>query len=255
MDIIPIPAFNDNYIWAMVDGKHQSALIVDPGDADPVIEFLQRRKLTLSGILITHHHYDHAGGIEALTAWKSVKVFGPPQENIQGVTDKTPFNQAITFDAHDARLKSFAVPGHTLGHIVYYDTQHLFCGDTLFSAGCGRVFEGTFEQMYHSLQEIMRLDDSLRVYCAHEYTRKNLQFASLIEPDNAAVKARLAGINQLLAEKHCSLPSTLALEKASNPFLRCHVKSVIESAEKKAGEKLKSPLEVFTVLRKWKDGF
>ena len=250
MQIHPITAFNDNYIWALIDSNH--AIIVDPGDAQPVIEFLDKHQYQLSEILITHHHWDHTNGVEALRKKYGAPVFAPAKENIPHAT---PVNE----NYHIIRIHSFPeikildIPGHTLGHIAYLIEEALFCGDTLFAAGCGRLFEGTAAQMYASLQKLANLPEATKIYCGHEYTLNNLNFAKIVEPNNQDIVQRIEKVKQMRDRDQPSLPSTISAEKTTNPFLRCHHESVRQSVEKHVGQALNNPLEVFTFLRQWKD--
>lgn len=223
--IIPIPAFEDNYIWLLHNGL--SALVVDPGDATPVLETLKKLKLSLSYILITHHHADHIGGVDALiNAFPKVQVFAPKNARFTFKHTAVSEPECITLPnfthiGAPLQFNVIDVPGHTLDHIAYYAEPMLFCGDTLFSAGCGRLLEGTPQQMYHSLQKLANLPQNTGVYCTHEYTLKNLQFALTIEPDNLALQKRHSEVRALRLQQQSSLPSTLAIELATNPFLRC----------------------------------
>lgn len=252
-EVIRIPAFKDNYIWLLRNGA--SAVVVDPGDARPVLEVLERERLTLSSILITHHHHDHQGGVAGLLAqFPSAEVFGPAMESITGITRPLYGGETISPDSFGVEFQVFAVPGHTLGHLAFYCSGALFCGDTLFGAGCGRLFEGTPRQMYDSLMRLASLPNQTAVYCAHEYTEANLRFALTIEPGNRQVQQRAAEVAVARAEGLATVPSTLALEKATNPFLRCGepevVASVVGSAESSA-----DPLAVFTALRERRNVF
>ncbi len=254
MNIEPIKAFTDNYIWAIVNKSNKSLWIVDPGEAKPVIEYIKAQDLNLCGILITHHHYDHCGGVAELQKKYSIPVYGPKHSDILAthlVADK----QKIFLPECNLSFEVLAIPGHTLEHIAYYcETEHLlFCGDTLFSAGCGRVFEGTQQQMVDSLQTLASLPDDTLVYCAHEYTLKNLQFAQLVEPQNEDSARQLAFVRGL--EGKPSIPTTLALEKKMNPFLRTHVATVIAAAEAEAGKPLDEAVNVFSAIRAWKNNF
>jgi hydroxyacylglutathione hydrolase len=254
IQIEPIPAFKDNYIWTLIHREHALALCIDPGDAAPVEQFLQQRQYALAGILITHHHWDHTNGIAKLTQARDIPVWGP--RDVQGVTHPLadgqhcvlPTDMGLAFDI-------LAVPGHTLDHIAYYGHQLLFCGDTLFAGGCGRLFEGTAEQLYHSLQRLAALPPATEVYCAHEYTLANLRFAQRVEPDNVALQQRLTATEQLRAQHRPSLPSTIDLELATNPFLRVRQPAVIQAAERYANRSLNHPVAVFATLRDWKNHF
>ena len=252
--IHPIPALKDNYIWAIIDDRQQSAFIVDPGEAEPVEAFLHQHQLNLAGILITHHHWDHTNGISALKN-NSIPVFGPAKENIPSVTNKLHENDEVKLDHVPFTLRVIEIPGHTLGHIAYYAPGILFCGDTLFAAGCGRVFEGTMEQMYASLQKIAALPDDTKIYCAHEYTLNNLRFAKLVEPNNPRIDERIKQV-ELMREKNLpSLPSTLKEEKETNPFLRCESTEIIKNVTEKYNLQAAHSIDIFTALREWKNAF
>ncbi len=252
--IIPIPAFKDNYIWMFFDNTSKNAWVVDPGDAKPVIATLQKMGLTLAGILVTHHHHDHSGGVaELLQHWNQCAVFGSHLSGVEGITHYVKNKDEITCGS--VRLKIAEIPGHTLDHIAFYNNEVLFCGDTLFSAGCGRVFEGTPEQMYHSLLQLRALPSATKMYCGHEYTRANLNFAHQVEPNNAHIVDKMQKVNMLLAENKPTLPSTVGEEKAFNPFFRCDEPSVIHAVEKYTNKTLKNPADVFACLRTWKNNF
>lgn len=255
IDLIPIPAFKDNYIWLMRSHNQQYAAIVDPGDAAPVLEALKQYQATLSAILITHHHWDHTNGINQLLEHYSVPVFGPANETIPGLTHPLKENDHIELPNLSLDLQVLDIPGHTKGHIAYYNQDSLFCGDTLFTAGCGRLFEGTAEQMLNSLTKLAALPGNTRVYCGHEYTQNNLGFAKAVEPENPDIAQRIAQVANLRAQNLPTVPSTIEEEKRTNPFLRCDIPAVINAVEQYAGHKLKNPVEVFVSLRKWKDGF
>ncbi|MFM2398040.1 MAG: hypothetical protein RL341_197, partial [Pseudomonadota bacterium] len=220
--IEPIAAFVDNYFWAIHNGAH--AWVVDPGDAPPVAQWLQSHALTLAGILLTHHHADHVGGVASLVAGHRVPVIGPAREAIAGVTRKVAEGDEVLLPELGVALAVLDVPGHTAGHIAYAGMVEgepvVFCGDTLFAAGCGRLFEGTAAQMWQSLCKLAALAPHTRAYCAHEYTLSNLAFAKAAEPDNAAIAARINACQQLRAEGVPTVPFTLAQELATNPFLR-----------------------------------
>jgi len=254
----PIPAFTDNYIWCLHDNK--IAYVVDPGQAEPVQDYLKDRALTLKGILVTHHHWDHVSGIEALLAeHPTASVWGPAQETIPGRTLAVVEGDAIDLE-WDIRLQVFEVPGHTLGHIAYYAATTplgplLFCGDTLFSSGCGRLFEGTPQQMYRSLQKLASLPGETLVCCTHEYTSSNLAFALAVEPENAAIQQRLEQVRQLRDQNLPSLPSTITLELNVNPFLRVESPDVLNSLQRKYGELPANAVASFAKLRQWKDNF
>ncbi|MSP86229.1 MAG: hydroxyacylglutathione hydrolase [Methylotenera sp.] len=225
LQIIPIPAFKDNYIWLIHNGRQ--AIVIDPGAATPVLEVLQRLNLNLNSILVTHHHHDHIGGVSALlTAYPSIKIYAPQLE--QYAFNHSPVSEGDVLNLNEFYLHFtvIALPGHTLGHVAYYaentpNENLLFCGDTLFGAGCGRLFEGTPAQMYHSLQKLAALAPETKVYCTHEYTMHNINFALTLEPNNQALIERFKETQKLRDLNLPSLPSTIALELASNPFLRC----------------------------------
>lgn len=252
--IEPISAFEDNYIWLLRRPDGASCAVVDPGDARPVIEHLQRDGLRLDAVLITHHHGDHIGGLADLRQrWPEAKVFGPQDRRIPGLTQVVAEGDRLSLAGLDLDLEVMAVPGHTSTHIAYYSAEGLFCGDTLFAAGCGRVFDGTFEQLADSLQKIAALPAQTRCYCAHEYTLANLGFARWVEPQSPAVAAAIAAAEQRRAQDQPTVPSTLSEEFAVNPFLRTAEPAVVAAAEGCAGERLDGQTQVFMALRRWKD--
>ena len=257
MKISPIPAFTDNYIWQLNDGS--KAFVVDPGDAKPVIRFLESAELTLAGIILTHHHWDHTGGVkELLDLWPGIPVYGPAREDIPEVTH--PLEEGDSIHVLGKTFEILDVPGHTAGHIAYYSVQKddhdlLFCGDTLFSSGCGRLFEGTAAQMYESLSKLKALPEETLVYCTHEYTSANLKFAQAVEPDNEDIAARIKEVEQLRSKDLPTVPSTLGLELRVNPFLRWDEPQVIASANERSETMSTEPVEVFAAIRAWKDKF
>jgi hydroxyacylglutathione hydrolase len=245
-----IPAFKDNYIWLLTCG--QRAVVVDPGDAAPVQARLEADGLSLEAILVTHHHADHQGGIAALVERWQPTVFAPASESITGSNHPLSGGECLEILGEPVRV--LAVPGHTLGHLAYYVKGALFCGDTLFGAGCGRLFEGTPAQMAASLASIAALPDETLIYCAHEYTEANLRFALAVEPDNPAISARIAKVASLRAAGLPSVPSSLAEEKASNPFLRSGEAAVI-AAGLQHGAADTSAVAVFAAIRGWRNTF
>lgn len=257
MHVDAIPAFRDNYIWALV--QHDRVAVVDPGDAAPVFAFLERTRLTLAAILITHHHADHIGGLEALSERFPVPVFGPAEEEIAGVTEPVADGDRVDVfrNGHGAAepFEVIRVAGHTRGHVAYYRAPILFCGDTLFGAGCGRLFEGTPEQMLDSLDRLADLPDDTRVFCAHEYTQSNLAFAMAVDPGNSALRLRVERVAALRADGEPSVPSFMVEERATNPFLRVRDAAVRRAASQHAGQTLQHPVEVFAELRAWKNSF
>ena len=218
LKIRPIPAFQDNYIWLIQNGNHVA--VVDPGDAAPVISTLQNENLTLDAILITHHHNDHIGGVQSLLKEYQTQVFAPTNEHFDFTHQAVRENDLIQLPNLKLNLSVIDIPGHTNGHVAYYGLNHLFCGDTLFGGGCGRLFEGTYEQLFNSLNKLAALPDETLIYCAHEYTEHNLRFASLVDSKNLALINRIAITRKVRASNKPSLPSSIGLEKETNPFLR-----------------------------------
>ena len=253
----PVPAFHDNYIWLIHDASGR-CLITDPGDAVPVIAAMDALGLTPSAILVTHHHPDHVAGITTLLARWPMPVYGPAREDIPGCSHPMKDGDRIHFDAPNATLDVIDVPGHTLGHIAYYisraDPPVLLGGDTLFSGGCGRLFEGTAAQLQHSLDRYNGMPGNTLLCCTHEYTEANLRFALSLLPQDPAIRRRMAEVQALRAQGRPSLPSTLAEERQSNVFLRCEDPSLIRAL----GDGPEEPvdrLSVFTALRARKDRF
>ena len=256
LTVIPIPAFNDNYIWLILNQENNQAAVVDPGDATPVLAYCTEHGITLCAILITHHHKDHTGGITQLLAHYNIPVFGPAGETIVACTNPLKEHDVATLPTlNQLSLRVLDIPGHTKGHIAYYGNGWLFCGDTLFSGGCGRLFEGTAEQMHHSLTKLKNLPRDTNVFPGHEYTLANLTFALTLEPHNPALLERLESVKTMRATHQPTLPSTIAIECNTNPFLRCHTQDIIAAAEDSLRQKPSSEAAVFAVIRAKKDIF
>lgn len=259
-----IPAFNDNYIWAMATPDNK-VLVVDPGDAVACLNFIKDHAWKLSSILITHHHHDHTNGIQdCLKAYPQAKIYGPQYSESKHLRD---LYQHLLRHKDNIKLNGFCInteiihtPGHTLDHICYYSHNEniLFCGDTLFAGGCGRIFEGTATQMYNSLCKLSALPRDCAVFCAHEYTQANLKFALEVEPENIKLKQRYQEVCRKRQAHEITLPSTIGTEQDTNPFLRCHLDSIHQAAKKHAKLPMQQNLtntEVFAIIRSWKDRF
>jgi hydroxyacylglutathione hydrolase len=255
MNLVALPAFADNYIWMLHDGRE--ALVVDPGDAVPVVDALDRLGLALTAILVTHHHGDHVGGLEALQPRLRGPIHGPAREAMP--VPVIPHEAGDIVRWQGISFQVIDVPGHTAGHIAYFADAApggplLFCGDTLFSAGCGRLFEGTPRQMHDSLASLAALPGETRVCCAHEYTLSNLRFAHAAEPGNQAIVEHQARCEALRAGGQPTLPSTMGLERSINPFMRCSEPGLVASARER-GARSDDPVEVFAALREWKNNY
>ncbi|MDB5778499.1 MAG: Hydroxyacylglutathione hydrolase [Polaromonas sp.] len=255
MYLIPVSAFSDNYLWLLHDGRR--ALVVDPGDAEPVMRVLEASRLRLESILVTHHHADHTGGVDALRKATGATVHGPATERIPAPFQ--PLREGDRVTALGLDFQVLDVPGHTAGHIAFYtpdmDGQPLlFCGDTLFSGGCGRLFEGTPAQMLASLDKLAALPGATRVCCAHEYTLANLRFALAVEPDNAALAAHAQHCRQLREQGLPTLPSSISQEVLINPFLRTR-QAGIRAAVHQFEASARDDTTVFAALRQWKNQF
>jgi hydroxyacylglutathione hydrolase len=253
--ISAIAALTDNYIWAITNTRHQTALMVDPGEAQPVIAYLEHHQLKLKGILITHHHWDHVNGVADLIKYCPVPVYGSIQSQFSALTTRVDEGDKGFIHDYFPNFQVLAIPGHTLDHIAYYADNLLFCGDTLFAGGCGRLFEGTAEQLHTSLQKMAALPDTTKVYCAHEYTLNNLRFAHHVEPSNQTIVDRIQQIQILRDKGHPSVPSLLIEEKQTNPFLRCETPEITQHAEQFMKKRLLNSQEVFAALRLWKNNF
>jgi hydroxyacylglutathione hydrolase len=256
LEVTPVRAFSDNYIW-LIHGQTDRSRVaaVDPGDGLAVDRALQERGLTLAALLVTHHHRDHTGGVEALVARHGVPVFGPARESIPGPFRPLGGGDKVDLAELGMAFEVMDVPGHTAGHIAYVGHGAVFCGDTLFSGGCGRLFEGTPAQMLDSLTRLADLPRETRVYCTHEYTMNNLRFARVADPGNAATAAYEEECMQKRNRDEPTLPSTIALEREINPFLRCDDGNVKQAAESHAGRRLMDKTAVFAAVREWKDQF
>lgn len=254
IQVLRVSAFSDNYIWLVTNEKRKKAAIVDPGDAKPVIAELEQRKIEPTAILITHHHSDHVGGIaELLQTYPDLPVYGPANESIPHITHQLIDGRIVSLESIGLSFEVIGIPGHTAGHIAYYGDGSLFCGDTLFGSGCGRVFDGTMVELHSSLHRIAQLPPETLAYCAHEYTVENLGFAKWVEPDNQDMTERLEECWELLDSGRATVPFTLENEFKSNPFLRTHIPEVIQKIEEVAGRELNTPSEVFAAMRIWKD--
>ena len=251
--IIPIPAFQDNYIWLMRNQRF--AAVVDPGDASPVLAYLRREKLELTAILNTHHHADHVGGNAGLLSEFQVPVYGPRRESIPNLSYRLGEGDPVSVPSLELEFDVLDIPGHTAGHIAYYGANLLFCGDTLFACGCGKLFEGTARQMYSSLQKLSSLPDETLVYCGHEYTLANIRFARVADPDNPALLKLEANVRKLREQGLPTLPSEIGLEKATNPFLRCNNPEIARTVSRATGKTLTDPVSVFAAIREWKNNF
>lgn len=257
--IRPIPAFADNYIWLLQSAA--GVAVVDPGDAAPLLQILHEEGLRLDTILVTHHHTDHTGGIAALMqSFPQVRVIGPHSDRIPLLQERV--GEGDLVQTIGLRFEVMEIPGHTLDHIAYHlplsqenSTPALFCGDTLFAGGCGRIFEGTPSMMLNSLYKLQKLSPHTLLYCAHEYTQANLRFAMLVEPNNADLAARAKNVDALRATGEPTLPSNLDVELRTNPFLRCHIQTIAQRVAQHSGASTADPLSTFAHLRAWKDHF
>jgi hydroxyacylglutathione hydrolase len=260
LQVFPVPAFTDNYLWVIHDERH--AVVVDPGDATPVIDYLVAHNLQLEAILVTHHHADHVGGIAALLDWHGAdppKVFGPTTENIPHRDVAVAEGMRVDLKMLGISLEVLDVPGHTAGHIAYFERtrQWLFSGDTIFAAGCGRLLGGTATQLHASLGRISQLPGETKLFCTHEYTLSNIRFARVADPDNAALAAREQTEQQRRQRGEPTLPTTVGVERASNPFLRCDTPAVKQSVFAHCPHLRAdaSSEQVFAALREWKNEF
>jgi len=249
----PVRAFQDNYVWTLRRGDE--AVVVDPGDATPVLQYLRSENLRLTAILNTQHHADHVGGNAELLSQHSVPVYGPYDDRIPTVSHRVRENDRFTLDSLDVDFSVLEIPGHTRSHIAFYGGGMLFCGDTLFACGCGRLFEGTPAQMYASLSKLTALPDDTRVYCGHEYTVANIRFARAAEPTNPELRKWEEAATAMRNRDEPTLPSTLAQEKRGNPFVRCNQPAVIAAINAHTGKVLADPVSVLAALREWKNAY
>jgi len=253
LTITALPAFQDNYIWVLHTDRY--AIAIDPGDPAPLQAFLDTRQLTLTAVLITHHHPDHTGGNIFLSQRHRCPIYGPDNPRIPAITHSVHAPDTLNFAELGLHLTVIETPGHTLDHISYYGAKHLFCGDTVFGCGCGKLFEGTPGIMAQSLDKILALPDETRICCAHEYTLDNIAFALTIDAQNSVLLAREAADRSNRAQHQPTLPSTLALEKATNPFLRFYDPHMIAFAETYLRRAALTPAEVFGAIRVAKDAW
>ena len=252
--IHPIPAFTDNYLWLLQQAPY--AAVVDPGDADVILSYLQHHELTLCAILITHHHLDHIAGVSKLAKhYPKARIIGPDDSRLNLITTPVSEGSQVDIPELSLTLTTWHTPGHTRSHVIYHNEQHLFCADVLFSAGCGRLFEGTAQQMLFSLTRLASLPDSILCYPAHEYTLSNLEFAKFIDPNNPDIDTYIAACQQWRNEDKPTLPTTIGLEKKINPFLRCHLSELQNSASAVLNLQLHSTLDTFKAIRAAKDQF
>lgn len=257
LTLTPIPALKDNYIWSLAHLAKQQALIVDPGEAEPVLRYLSDHQLNLDAILVTHHHADHTAGISELKKYyPHACVIGPANENIPLRTEPAQPGISLSFNNLGIEFEVLDIPGHTLGHVAYFNDTWLFCGDTLFSCGCGRVFEGTHQMMYHSLEKLRNLSDSLLMCCGHEYTLQNIKFAQNVLPNSAQLKVFQEKVLRQREANRPSLPVSLGLEKQLNPFFNCDHPDLIKAIQhREKSSNLSDPIQIFTLLRQWKNEF
>ena len=257
MNIAPIPAFTDNYIWMIQSENNNQVFVVDPGDAMVVEHTLKANKLELAGILVTHHHHDHTGGIKQLIQNRNIPVYSPENKAISFVTQ--PVKEGDRVNILGTSFEVLTTPGHTLDHIVYFTSElkipALFCGDTLFAGGCGRLFEGSAEQMHESLTKLGLLPKKTRVYCAHEYTLANLNFALAVEPHNQKLHQQISRCSDLRQQNLPTLPSSIGVELNTNPFMRCDQSTVIAAAKHRSSDEIPNASSVLRVIRAWKDEF
>lgn len=253
--VIPIKAFQDNYIWVLVEPSENYCVVVDPGDAEPVLAFLNDTKIKPCAIFITHHHPDHTNGVAKLIDYFHIPVYGSERSNLAFISDYVSQSDEVMIPEFKQSFNVLAVPGHTLDHIAFYDATCLFPGDCLFLGGCGRVFEGTAKQMVNSLSKFIHLNDDIMIYCAHEYTLQNLMFALSIEPNNLKLKQRVQKITKIRFAGDITIPEKLAMEKQTNPFLRLDDLVFRKHCETQLGQEFADNVTLFQTLRTLKDKF
>ncbi len=251
----PIPALSDNYVWLIAAPDVDVAVVVDPGEAEPVLNALEEHGISGAAILLTHHHQAHVGGVGEIISQYPAPVYGPATEDISSVDRPVVGGDGVLIPQLGLELQVTDVPGHTAGHVAYVGPSYAFVGDTLFAGGCGKIFEGTPSQMYNSLQTLGALPPATTIFCAHEYTATNLRFALEVESGNQALVQRLKDVRAARAQGLPTVPSTLAEELATNPFLRCGEPEVKAAAERRVGRSLDRESDIFAVVRRWKDGW
>ena len=255
LHVTGIPASYDNYIWLLARPGEARVTVIDPSNPEPVLSYLQQHQLVLDSILVTHHHRDHIGGLTALKAATGARVYGPVVEQVADCDVALAEGDEVLLPHLNQRLQVLAVPGHVREHIAFYGDGRLFCGDTLFLAGCGRIFTGTAAQLFASLQRLARLPPETAIYCSHEYTEANLRFACAVEPEHIGLTARAARVHALRAQGIPTVPGVLQEELATNPFLRCHEPALQAAVSHETGVPIQDSLGCFAALREWKNRF